>query len=73
MFPKVAPSTIPRTAAQRFGANPELPADRSNGRPLRRMLDGVREDCPDGALAYLRGMLTGSSHGLHPLSERALR
>ena len=31
------------------------------------------EHHPDRAFTDLRGILTGSSHGLHPLSERALR
>ena len=37
------------------------------------MLGRVLEDHPDGAFTYLRGMLAGSSHGPHPLSEWALR
>src|SRR5262245_5101997 len=37
------------------------------------MLRGLVDDHPDGSFSYLRGMLTGSSHGSHPLSEWALR
>jgi len=33
------------------------------------MLVGVVKDHPDGAFTQLRGILAGSRHGLHPLSE----
>src|SRR5262245_10462040 len=36
------------------------------------MLGGLIEDHPDGSFTDLRRMLTGSSHGSHPLSEWAL-
>src|SRR5262245_49112033 len=37
------------------------------------MLGGPVEDHPNGSFTYLRRMLTGASHGSHPLSEWALR
>ena len=67
------PLGLAHPAAQGFRADPEFLADRPNCGPLRRMLGGVLEDHPDGAFTHLRGILAGSSHGLHPLSERALR
>jgi hypothetical protein len=36
---------------------------------LRWMLGGVVEDHPNGTFTYLWGMLTGSAHESHPLSE----
>src|SRR5262249_37327269 len=60
-------------SAERFDPAAQFLGDRSNRGPLRRMLGGVVEDHPDCALTQLRGVLAGSSHGLHPLSEWALR
>src|SRR5262249_5394195 len=37
------------------------------------MLGSLVEDHPNGSFTYFRGMLTGSSHESHPLSEWALR
>ncbi len=34
---------------------------------------GVVEHHPDRAFTLLRGIVAGSGHGLHPLSEWALR
>src|SRR5262245_59185731 len=42
-------------------------------RPTETDARGGVEDHPDCALTQLRGVLAGSSHGLHPLSEWALR
>src|SRR5262245_5424245 len=60
-------------SAERFDPAAQFLGDRSNRGPLRRMLGGVVEDHPDCTLTQLRGVLTGASHGLHPLSEWALR
>jgi hypothetical protein len=40
---------------------------------LRAALRGVLLHQPHEALAYLRGVLAGSCHGVHPLNEWALR
>src|SRR5262245_66642792 len=58
-------------SAERFDPAAQFLGDRSNRGPLRRMLGGVVEDHPDCTLTQLRGVLTGASHGLHPLSEWA--
>ena len=62
----VHPQRVKRNADARAG-------DRGHCRPLRFVFVLVLEDHPDRAFTYLGGMLAGSSHGLHPLSEWALR
>ena len=70
--PRRARPGAPTAAASRR-VQPSFSATDSNRRPLRRMLGGVLQDHPDGALTQLRGILARSSHGPHPLTEWALR
>src|SRR5436853_7728278 len=58
---------------ERLGATSELLTHRPNRRPLRGMFGGVLLHHANRALTQLRGILGWSCHGLHPLSEWALR
>ena len=58
---------------QRFHRAAQFLGHRSNRRPLRRVFVRMFLNEPDRAFTQLRGVLAGSCHGLHPLSEWALR
>jgi hypothetical protein len=60
-------------ASKSLRGNTVFLADRSNPRPLRRVLGGMIEDHADRALTQLGGILAGSGHRSHPLSEWTLR
>ena len=60
-------------SSQGLGRAAEFLGDRSHRRPLGRMLTGVLEHHGTARSRKLGGVLAGSGHRSHPLSEWALR
>jgi hypothetical protein len=56
-------------AAKEFRSTPQLLRDRSNRRPLGRMVVGVLKHHPDRAFTQLGRVPRSSGHGLHPAQK----